>query len=86
MASNPRTDRIPRKLDWRHWPTGSIPRDYTLAHADTALEDPKNPELEDRSILAWGLAQSELGQNHSATVDVLSGREVDLSKKLERCG
>lgn len=86
MASIPRTDRIPHKLDWRQWPTGSIPHDYIPAHADTVIESSKHPELEDQSLLAWGLAQSELGQNHSATVDVLSGRGLDLGRKLERCG
>jgi hypothetical protein len=86
MASIPRTDRIRRKLDWRYWPTRSIPHDYTLAHTDTILGDSKHPELEDQSLLAWGLAQSDLEQNHTATVDILSGRGVDLGKKLERCG
>ena len=84
MASVPRTDRIRRNLDWRHWPTRSIPHDYMLTHADTVLEDPKHPELEDQSLLAWGLAQNELGKNHSATVDILIGRDVDLGKKVEK--
>jgi hypothetical protein len=86
MASIPRTDSIRRKLEWRHWPTRSIPHDYGLAHTKSILEEPKEPELEDQSLVAWGLAQSELGQNHSATVDVLSARGVDPSKEFEECG
>jgi hypothetical protein len=76
MASVPRTDRIRRKLDWRHWPTNTT-HDYGLI--EPLREDSHHPELEDQSLLAWGLAQSNLSKDHSATVDVLYGFGDQLS-------
>lgn len=80
MASVPKTDDIRRKLDWRHWPTTSIPHDYALVQPEPLLEPPTRPELEDQALIAWGLAQSELGKEAGATVDVLYGSGAGLSK------
>lgn len=76
MDSFSRRIRLRGKLDRSLYPTNSV-------SDDDSQNDSLHPELEDQPLVAWGMAQSELKKDPSATIDVLYGRELDLSKIFE---
>jgi hypothetical protein len=70
------------KRNWRHWPPGGIIPDYSDIEASLSdLGSPTHPELEDQVLLKWGLEQSKLDEEPSATVDVLQGYGQDLGRR-----
>lgn len=81
----PRKRRGPvrvRKFEhWHHWPTDSFPAKYSDLRS-SRLEYSTNPELEDQSILEWGVNQSYSTKEPRAKVDVVFGRGTDLSKTM----
>jgi len=68
------------KLDWYYWPDTSSQRKYTH---DSAADSStfSRPDIEDNSLIAWGLAQSQATDGAKTTIDVLCGEGVDLRKR-----
>jgi hypothetical protein len=66
---------------WKYWPAEGVVPDYSDIEASLSdLGSPTHPELEDQVLLKWGLEQSILNEEPSATVDVLHGYGQDLSR------
>ncbi|KAF2464693.1 uncharacterized protein BDR25DRAFT_241689 [Lindgomyces ingoldianus] len=66
-----------RNRSWKQWPLPPLPPDSYQVSNDFELS--QYPELEDESLLAWGLKQSELEDSYfRATVTVLQGRGMEL--------
>lgn len=76
-----RSDRIDRRRDvkWQQWP--EMRRERYDLHDDLLQCD--HPDLEDGSLIAWGLQQCEDATGEGVEIDVLYGDGVDLSKEHE---
>jgi hypothetical protein len=80
---NPKSDKTKPKIDWRYWPNAPIPND--LPEAEALLAHSSHPELEDSSVLAWGLEQCARSKEHCARVDVLEceGKDVRWVRNVD---
>ncbi|KAF2828409.1 hypothetical protein CC86DRAFT_465246 [Ophiobolus disseminans] len=78
-----RLDRIDsrrRKIDWQYWPDTNDQQKYLDASAaETYIRS--RPDIEDESLIAWGLAQAKATDGAQTTIDVLYGEGVDLQWK-----
>lgn len=59
---------------YEDWPESPLPP------LPASFDSSAHPELEDRSVLAWGVVQCEKYEGIRATIDVLYGVGTDLSK------
>ncbi|KAF2872052.1 hypothetical protein BDV95DRAFT_571294 [Massariosphaeria phaeospora] len=77
MSTSPVPDWVRRKQAGTRWPSNthphnSSPRDFLTGLSST------HPELEDQSLLAWGLEQSESIEGPRAQIDVLVSRGSNI--------
>lgn len=74
-----RSDRIDRRRDvkWQQWPKTP----YQQYDLDAESLKCNHPDLEDGSLIAWGLRQSQDAKGEGVEVDVLYGDGTDLSKE-----
>ena len=77
-----RSDRIDRRRDvkWQQWPEM---RNQQYELDDESLRC-RHPDLEDGSLVAWGLQQSQNATGEGIEIDVLYGDGVDLSRNDKR--
>lgn len=77
-----RSDRIDRRRDvkWQQWPEMGC-QQYNLDEDSLKC---RHPDLEDGSLLAWGLQQSQSATGKGIEIDILYGNGIDLSRKNER--
>ena len=77
-----RSDRIDRRRDvkWQQWPEM---RGQHHGLDDESLRC-RHPDLEDGSLVAWGLQQSQNATGEGIEIDVLYGDGVDLSRNDKR--
>jgi hypothetical protein len=73
-----RSDRIDRVRDvrWQQWP--KVMHQHNTVDIDSL--NCSHPDLEDGSLIAWGLQQSQDSKGEGVDVDVLYGTGTDLSK------
>lgn len=71
-----RSDRIDRRrgVKWQQWPKMTYQQDMV----DVELLNCSYPDLEDGSLIAWGLQQSQDANGDGVEVDVLFGSGTDL--------
>ncbi|KAF2469542.1 uncharacterized protein BDR25DRAFT_288446 [Lindgomyces ingoldianus] len=66
-----------RNPTWSHWPSTPLPADKSQLPKD--FEASQHPELEDGSLIAWGLEESRLvDPNSRATITVLQVCGLDI--------
>ncbi|KAF9697213.1 hypothetical protein EKO04_004933 [Ascochyta lentis] len=71
-----RSDRIDRRRDvkWQQWPETTFQQNQL----DAEWSDCSLPDLEDGSLIAWGVQQSQNATGEGVAVDVLYGNGTDL--------
>lgn len=74
-----RVDKNERTVDWTHWPDPKCQYD----EMDEQSLLCSHPDLEDGSLIAWGLKLSEQATGDKVEIDVLYGTGTDLSKSCE---
>lgn len=76
-----RKDRVEkgRRVKWQQWPEFTCPLDDLDDHSLSC----SHPDLEDGSLIAWGLSQSALSTGDKVDIDVLYGSGTDLGKTCE---
>lgn len=83
VSARPQVDRIdPRRrkeIDWQYWPsTRDLHLDSTNKTLELDLLD--RPDIEDDTLIEWGLARSENATGRDVNIDVLHGNGVNLSR------
>lgn len=73
-----RSDRIARErgVKWQQWPETLYQQD----NSDAETLNCSHPDLEDGSLIAWGLQQSSHSTGEGVEIDVLYGNGTDLCK------
>jgi hypothetical protein len=67
-----------RSPGWKQWPENAdLPME---PRSLPGFENPSHPEIEDQSLLEWGLEQSAMSKEGLPTIDVLHGYESNLGK------
>lgn len=67
-----------RREGWKQWPENAeLPME---PRSLPGFENPSHPEIEDQSLLEWGLEQSAMSKEGLPTIDVLHGYESNLGK------
>lgn len=75
---NERPDRRqPNALRWQHWPDLECKADGSTTPQPLQCS---YPDLEDESLIAWGLRKSAGASGHGIKIDVLHGSDEDLSR------
>ncbi len=79
-----RSDRIDRRreVQWQLWPKVACQHDDLDAESLSC----SHPDLEDGSLIAWGLRQSKDASGKGVQVDVLYGSGTDLRKACKQVG
>ncbi|CAO2647801.1 Nn.00g087230.m01.CDS01 [Neocucurbitaria sp. VM-36] len=76
-----RNDRIDRRrrpqIDWQYWPDTTTQQD-DATHNIPGLDITNRPDIEDDTIIAWGLTQSETTTGLKVDIDVLHGEGTNL--------
>lgn len=77
-----RSDRIDRRRDvkWQQWPEMACQQNELDAESLTC----SHPDLEDGSLIGWGIQQSQNANGEGVEIDVLYGNGTDLRKHQRR--
>ncbi|KAF1837364.1 hypothetical protein BDW02DRAFT_491758 [Decorospora gaudefroyi] len=73
VSGQPRKDRIVRgrRIDWHYWPDTNSQQHFAEQALD--LDETSRPDVEDDSLIPWGLAQASETKGGGTSIDVLCG-------------